>query len=219
LYVALFIVLKGYWRDNGGFRAWVSSPFFHGSFLFSVLYLFNVIDFEWREVARNSLPTILGFSLAAYTITFTLMGSALHRALSAAIDKKVGIPLIRIVNASFFHVILFQAFALLFALSTKGDFFIRHFGSKAGASNYKELIVAVTCYGGAFVGCFLTIYAIFLLISVGIAMFRLGALAARPPRVQVAEKNTVVNLPTADITNTLRFSLIRKFAQLLRLYN
>ena len=124
MYSALFSIVRSYWRDNGGFSAWVSSPFFHASFIFSLLYLAGVISIDWREIAKSSLPTILGFSLAAYTITFTLMGSALHRALSVAIDKKSGISLIRIVNATFFHVILFQAIALLYSLTSNGDFLL-----------------------------------------------------------------------------------------------
>ncbi|MDG5488259.1 hypothetical protein NYR55_06450 [Sphingomonas sp. BGYR3] len=218
MYSSLLKTIQTYWRENGGFVEWISSPFFHSSVLFSILYSFNIISFDWREISKDSLPTILGFSLAAYTITFTLMGSALHRALSTAIDKKSGMPLIRMVNATFFHVVLFQSLALLFSLSTDGDFYWRTFGGKPGFADALQVALFFTYYGGNFVGCFLTIYGVFLLLSVGLAMFRLGRLTTMPAKSVAANSNDLKEEEDSKVTRTWRFALVKGLAKILRLY-
>lgn len=219
MYSALFKTIALYWRDNGGFKEFISSPFLHASAAIALLYAFNVVSIDWRSVTLSSLPTMLGFSLAAYTITFTLMGSALHRALSAAIDKKSGTPLIKIVNATFFHIVLFQTISLTYALVTKGDFFWRTFGEGPGISELSHITAVVIVYGGDTVGCFLTVYAILLLFSVSFAMFRLGRLATLPSTaVRSGERDNGEQKPTVAQTKPIRFGIVKVIARVLRIY-
>ncbi len=222
MYKALFSAIRTYWHDYGGFREWISSPFFHVAILVTALYSAGVVRFDWRALATSSLPTMLGFSLAAYTITFTLMGSALHRALSAAIDRRSGTPLIRIVNATFFHIVLFQTFALTNAVVTQGNFFWDALGGRPGFGTFKSLLLGVIFHGGNIVGCFLVVYSILLLFSVGLAMFRLGRLSTKVPAPAAANTNNpppaAQERPEIDVTKTWRFAVVRFVARTLRLY-
>lgn len=220
MYKGLFSTLKQYWAEYGGLVAFVRSPFTHFSLIAAVLYSFGYLNIEWRQIIKSSLPTVLGFSLAAYTITFTLMGSALHRALGAAIDKTSGHSLLRIVNSTFFHVIVFQSIALLYAILSDGSLFtsmVNHIVSDAQISMW---INGQIIFWGDALGCFLAVYAFFLLLSVGFAMFRLGRLA---PAVAVPSAND--DTPEADaapplaVVDTRRFRFIVWLSKRLRLYD
>jgi hypothetical protein len=224
MYKTLLLILKTYWRDYGGFREWVASPFLHAAIVITGLYGLGVISFDWRALASSSLPTMLGFSLAAYTITFTLMGSALHRALSSAIDKDSGTPLIRIVNATFFHIVLFQSLALFNAVATQGSFFWEKLGGLPGFGSFRSFVLGITFHGGNLLGCFLITYSILLLFSVGFAMFRLGRLSTTvpPPSTRVSANDDGAAsepAPPPAITKTWRFAIVRFVARALRLYD
>ena len=208
-----------YWREYGGIIDLLRSPFAHFSFVVTALYAAGYIEIEWRQVVRDSLPTVLGFSLAAYTITFTLMGSALHRALTLAIDKKTGFRLIRIVNATFFHVVVFQAIALLYALLTKGSLIHSIVRASINNEHVAEWLNRQIAFWGDVLGCFFAVYAFFLLLSVGVAMFRLGRIS---PPVSVANANNNDSeqrvAENAAITATRRFKFIAWLSKRLGLY-
>jgi hypothetical protein len=211
-----------YWRDYGGFREWIASPFLHLALVVTILYAFGVVAFDWRGLSTSSLPTMLGFSLAAYTITFTLMGSALHRALSAAVDKDTGTPLIRTVNATFFHIVLFQSLALFNAVATQGRYFWKLLGGSPGFGNLSSFLLGIIYHGGNLLGCFLITYSLLLLFSVGFAMFRLGRLSSNAaPRAANLNQAPAhpPEPPSTDITRTWRFAFVRFVAKTLRLYD
>lgn len=224
MYKALYLLIRTYWTDYGGWREIVKSPFTHGALLTSVLYLLGFISMDWRTLSVGSLPTVLGFSIAAYTITFSLMGSALHRALSTAVDKVSGISLLTVVNTTFFHVVLFQALSLIYSYISKGD----------GA--YKAMIIVGVQRGEAIkiyntmravsdvFGFMLFMYATFLLLSVAIALYRLGGMSQRITKA-VSTAPTAANDisgETLDIDRktmgTIRFKILVMLAKVMGLY-
>ena len=222
MYAALRSIFRIYWQEYGGFRELIASPFLHFAALATVFYGFGALEFSWREFVLSSLPTILGFSLAAYAITFSLMGSALHRALSIAVDQRRGIPLINIVNSTFFHVLLFQVLALVYAVLSQGSLAANSLAMLPLTDEAKVAGVQSVAGFTDIFGFFLTTYSLMLLMSVGIAMFRLGRLS---PDRQVAQDGRPANddpAPAAelpDVTRTIRFRLVSGLARLLGLYN
>ncbi|MBO9516717.1 MAG: hypothetical protein J7493_01475 [Porphyrobacter sp.] len=160
----------------------------------------------------------MGFSLAAYTITFTLMGSALHRALTVAIDKKTGHKLIRIVNATFFHVVVFQAIALLYALLTKGSLVPSIVSWTVNDDQVAAWINVRVYFWGDVIGCFFAVYAFFLLLSVGLAMFRLGRIS---PPVVASSRGVPEHSQESEppVVRTLRFKFVVWLSKRLRLYD
>lgn len=225
MYKALGKILSTYWKEYGGFSELLSSPIFHASVFATFLFALGLVEFDWRAFAIDALPTILGLSLAAYAITFSLMGSALHRALSLAVDRRQGIPLINVVNSTFFHVLLFQLAALIFAALSGGTGFnklIALIPLEAEASkSVRELGFLVS----QFLGFFLTSYSTMLLLSVGLAMFRLGRLNPTQARLEderpdpgAANDDGSAIPAKIDLTKSWRFKLVAKLAKLLGLY-
>ena len=214
MYTDLFRQINIYWKEYGGWSGFLSSPFVHVSAISTALYTMGYLSVDWQNLALTALPTLLGFSLAAYTITFTLMGSALHRALSTAIDKKSGIPLIRTVNSTFFHVVIVQSIALIFSIMNKGTLVTGAIQSLPLTYTAKlDAIDIVNLIGNA-TGFFLVIYSVFLLASIAIGMFRLGRLAPPvPPPANEAQIPPPAN-ESNPIEQTRRFKaviLIGKF--------
>ena len=176
-YSSLLSILSRYWQDYGGLSEWIKSPFVHVSALVAALNVLQVIDYPWRQLSISALPTILGFSLAAYTITFTLMGSRLHSALSLAIYPGRNASLLISVNATFFHVVFIQALALIFSIVTNGTFFWVQLGTQLDIDTLTGRALIIVIYFTELIGSFLVNYAIILLFSIAIAMFRLGRLS------------------------------------------
>lgn len=222
MYAALRTIFGKYWQEYGGIPELFSSPFLHFAALATVFYGFGALEFSWREFVLSSLPTILGFNLAAYAITFSLMGSALHRALSIAVDQRRGIPLINIVNSTFFHVLLFQVLALVYAVFSQGSLAARVLAMLPLTDEAKVSGVQLIADFTDIFGFFLTTYSLMLLMSVGIAMFRLGRLS---PDSQAGQGSLPANDDPApatdlpDVTRTIRFRLVSGLARLLGLYH
>lgn len=226
MYKALFSIFATYWREYGGKKELLNSPFFHLAALATILFGNGLLEFDWRNFALDAFPTILGLSLAAYAITFSLMGSALHRALTIAVDKRRGLPLVNIVNATFFHVLVFQVLTLVFAVSTRGTAVNRLLRLVPLEKEASDVIMAYIYRFGEITGFFLTTYSLLLLLSVGIAMYRLGRLN---PKQDLAPEDIAPTTVTNDngesenfgreITGTVRFKILRRLAKVMRLYD
>ncbi len=186
-------ILSLYRREYGGFFEWLSSPFVHVSAGVALLATANVITLDWRHLAEEVLPTALGFSLAAYTITFTLMGSTLHTALRTAINQRRNVTLLTMVNVTFFHIVFIQVLALFFAIVSNGGFFYDVLGRPEGTNSYPGRAFFLISESANFVGAFLTIYAVTLLFSIAIAMYRLGRLSRSADRAVVVPRSIPPN--------------------------
>jgi hypothetical protein len=226
MYSTLFKILRGYWSDYGGWKEFIRSPFLHLSIFMTFLYAINLIDLDWRAFVIGSLPTILGFSLAAYAITFSLMGSALHRALSTKIDKRSGLPLIKVINSTFFHVLIFQLLALLYSIFSKGNLVANILGSNWFISRNVVPVAKAIYKTSDVLGFFLSSYSTILLLSVGVAMFRLGrlnGLPILPSSVPAAQGSTNDNSSAQaggpGVTGSLRFRFVAWLARSLGLYD
>lgn len=214
-----------YWSEYGGIRELASSPFVHFSALCTFLYWTGSINLNWRNLALQALPTILGFSIAAYAITFSLMGSALHRALSSKIDKTRGIPLISIVNSTFFHVVICQVISLLFAILSEGSLFPQLWRMSPLKTEISTKMVDFSKSFGDLFGFFFTIYSVVLLLSVSLAMFRLGRMAPRHENCQATPPKSAnddvdnLNSVKKSVIETRRFKFVAWLSRKLNLYD
>ncbi|MFT4055986.1 MAG: hypothetical protein QM681_15895 [Novosphingobium sp.] len=224
MYKAIFRIIRIYWSEYGGWKSLLLSPFWHFSIFAMILFHFGLIDLDWRALSISSLPTILGFSLAAYTITFSLMGSALHRALCATIDNERGIPLINIVNSTFFHVVLVQAIALIFSIASKGTGLYKVLRYFDVSTPSLKIIMSISETISNDFGFVFTIYSLVLLFSVAIAMYRLGRLApsidrkkSNPPASN-DDSGSIVQ-ENDRVLKSKRFKFVSWVAKVLRIYN
>lgn len=216
-YGGLAVAIRTYWKDYGGWHDVIQSPIFHASILSAVAAHKDWISIDWRPLTISMMPTILGFSLAAYAITFSLMGSKLHSALARATDT-AGKPLAFTTNATFFHNVFIQSLSLSFAVISKGHLFSDLTTYFIEDSKLRNTLIKVEIETGSFIGCLLLSYAVLLLFSSGLAMFRLGRLT--PITVQQAppanDTKLIVDETKAFQVYGIRWRLIRRLAKILR---
>lgn len=177
-YKGLWTPLSRYWADYGGWRDLLRSPFFHLSLIVTAGSYTAWLDPKWVELPLSLLPNLLGFSLGAYTLIFSLADERLLAALNApkAGDKPTNL---RIINATFLHFILVQTNAIIFALINRSSFFIDIIALiKTDIINMYSVRRVLTASAGAF-GYFLTIYAVVLLIGAALAAYRLAIMSGK----------------------------------------
>ena len=217
-YGGFALAMRTYWEDYGGWKDLFQSPILHVSVLLSIASLFDLISIDWRTLTIGMMPTILGFSLAAYAITFSLMGSKLHTALARATDG-AGKPLAISVNATFFHNVFIQALYLSFAVISKGPLFAKAIKNLSSPGDAQQIAIKVEVSAGDLFGTFLLIYAILLLFSSGLAMFRLGRLTpstTSPLHVANDGQDIKVRPPSAHQLYGFRWKVVRAVAMFLR---
>ncbi len=147
-----------YWENYGGFKTIVTSQYFRISLLLTTLLTIFVVIFGeskgWYEHTLNTLPDILGFSIASFAILISLGDNKFRKKLSAEKDSQKSTPFM-IINSSFVHFIFIQIIAILFALISQ--------------------ILVLKNIIFFFIGMFLLIYAVLLTLAatLGILQFSL----------------------------------------------
>lgn len=218
-YGGLGAALKVYWEDYGGWSDFRRSPLLHLSLLVATLGSAKLILIDWRALTVGMMPTILGFSLAAYAITFSLMGTKLHLALTRASDT-AGKPLARTVNATLFHNVFVQCACLSFAVITNGTLIAQLIGLVFGDVATARKLSSFQSQVASWLGTFLLVYAILLLFSAALAMFRLGRLVpsgvSNLPANDPAQTLPPSSPPAAEVIYGWRWTIVRAVAKVLR---
>ncbi|MBH9722850.1 hypothetical protein JAO10_21215 [Burkholderia contaminans] len=108
--------LPGYFEAYGGFKTLFTSRFFWAAIIITGLsYPFWSIK-DWWNVVTTVLPTILGFTIAAFALVIGLGAGVFKRQLHRA--RKSGKPPMYLqVSGIFVHQIVVQASAILFAVT------------------------------------------------------------------------------------------------------
>ena len=177
-YAGMGKAISRYWADYGGWSDFVRSPLFHLSVLIAA-GSYNIWTKEhWTDLPLSLLPNLLGFSLGAYALIFSLAGEKLLAALN--VEPPDGRPtLLRIINATFLHFILVQTFAIIFALMSRATIVTDAVGLiPIDSIAITKIQCLMTKTAGAF-GYWLTIYAVVLLIGAAIAAYRLAIMSGR----------------------------------------
>ncbi|WP_176036078.1 hypothetical protein [Brucella tritici] len=174
-WVTLFKWLNRYRRAYGGFRAMFASPFFGVAIIITGLSYSLWIEPKWIEKAENLIPSLLGFSLGTYAIIFSIVGGRIKGALRQ-VQAPHGVSYLEAINSIFFHFIFVQVCCLAWAFLYQGtwliDFVVLIEPSLPFARNgfiYVSLM-------GSFMGCFLLVYSILLMVAAAMAVYRLAIL-------------------------------------------
>lgn len=163
---AVTTVVRDYWRIYGGWKAWLSSPYMHASVVVTALSFGAWIKSGWWESVITVSPTIIGFSLAGLAVFFGMGDSGFRSKLAERDEDESSSPFIDVVVA-LVHFIVWQLFALIYALTSKSLDFVW-----VGAPKwYQETIPLMTPFAWCF-GYFLFIYSIFLVLATAFALFR-----------------------------------------------
>ncbi len=196
-YRGLWGALNRYWADYGGWRDLFSSPLFHFSALISVASYSAWLQPTWVDLPLSLLPNLLGFSLGAYALIFSLADERLLAALNAPTTD--GTPtVLRMVNATFLHFILIQTAAIVFALMNKSTLLIDLVEILGATPCWTSVLTRLlTCLAGA-IGYFLTVYAVVSLIGAALAAYRLAIMSGRAAAIAQANSEPPPPAPTSS---------------------
>lgn len=107
--------LPGYFQAYGGCKKLFASPFFWGAVVLTALCYPSWNSKDWWTTVTTVLPTILGFTIAAFALVIGLGVGVFKRQLHRA-RKSGKAPLYLQVSGIFVHQIVIQASAILFAV-------------------------------------------------------------------------------------------------------
>ena len=106
-------IFARYWRAYGGSRALFSSPYLHVSVLLAgAMYPFWLRE-AWWDTALSTLPNVLGFTLAGFTIWLGFGDEKFRTLISRAKPDRES-PFMG-VSAGFAHFVVVQILALMAA--------------------------------------------------------------------------------------------------------
>lgn len=163
--------LKILYKNYGGMKSLLSSSYFYIAVLFTSICWRLAVEDRWSALALSILPTLIGFSIAAFAIFFAIMDDRAREALRAP-EPSLGdrSPLL-IVASSAVHAIIVQIVGLLFSIA---------FSAKpipAPVCMIEQSIfvnIALSC-----VGLFLLSYGIILIVASVLSIFRILEIQSR----------------------------------------
>lgn len=167
--------LGRYIRDYGGLGSILRSPFLHFAILFAVLVQKQLKDGQLQALTLQTIPNLLGFSLGAYALLFSLISQRLKGALKA-IQNDNGVSYFDEMNATFLHFILMQVVAFLWVVGSQStiisdinNLFVNEFG----VILYCDIFMLMKWFSD-FIGLVLFIYVLLLVIAASLTVYRLA---------------------------------------------
>lgn len=172
-------IVRIYWSAYGKGGALFRSPFLHLSLAIMIPTIPLWTKKDWWELVLNVMPNMLGFSLGGYAILLAFGDTDFLSIISGKSDreKEKGSPFLHI-NANFFHFILMQFMALIFAVIAKAKIYsILPVALKSSIKHDHSFV-----YEGAFLlyhlmwffGFLIFIYAIATGLAATISIFEVG---------------------------------------------
>ena len=159
------------YRSYGGFRSLVVSEYFWLSILLPVLSWRLGVDEKWTDVARSILPTLAGFSVAAYALFFAVLDERARQALRAPAPELRNRSPLLILASSISHAVFVQVVALIIGVV----FPAKPFPTPecwAALAVWLNFIIS-------FAGLFLMLYGIVLLLAAVLSIFRILEIRSR----------------------------------------
>ncbi|MDX8436592.1 hypothetical protein RFN25_24510 [Mesorhizobium abyssinicae] len=150
-----------------------ASPFFGLAVIFSGLNYSQWVDPSWIGKVEALIPSLLGFSLGTYVILFSIMSGRLKGALHQ-VKSPQGVSYLEAINATFFHFIFVQVLALTWAFLFQGTWLFDLVHVLKKPYPWTGDVFKVVSLAGSFVGCFLLVYSILLMIAAALAVYRLA---------------------------------------------
>jgi len=169
----LYKWLRRYFRAYGGLRGILGSPIFGVSLIVSALSYSNWLTPTWVEKVETLIPSLLGFSLGTYAILFSIVSARLKGALRA-LKTRADVSYLESVNATFFHFILVQVVALLWATLFSGSWLFDALDILGGSTSWVAATKLWAFRVGSFTGFVLLTYSILLTVAAALAVYRLA---------------------------------------------
>lgn len=179
VYSSVGDIFSRYWRAYGGLRALLASPYFHCSLVFSALCFPLWSRNGWWDLATDVLPTMMGFSLAAYAMLLSFGDEKFQRLMSRAQvnDTNTFTEL----SATFVHFVIVQTIGFLLAIMAKAWYvpIPQWFRNFLSANAQIEVLLDVTGLVFWNLGGFFLVYAVATGLAATMRIFRLSDTFAR----------------------------------------
>ncbi len=158
------------YRSYGGFRSLLFSGYMWTAVFFSVLSWRKAIEGTWTSTALSVLPTLAGFSIAAYAIFFSVLNEREREALSKPEPNLNGRAPLLVLASSVSHAVVVQILAILIAIV---------FESKPAPDiECIKKYLKIAEMPVSFAGLFITIYGILMVLASVLSIFRILTIKA-----------------------------------------
>ena len=156
-------LLSRYWKNYGGWKAVLLSPYFHLAFLVGIFtFPYGYTDGRlWWDLPINILPSLVGFSLGGYAIFLAFGDEKFKRLISGNESDVQASPYLEL-NTTFLHFILVQISALILAVAAKSTNIIP-----------QEDNLCYFIYGYGLISYMGFLYALFLAMATTVVLYRL----------------------------------------------
>jgi hypothetical protein len=162
--------LRLLYRSHGGSAAIVKSGYFLWSVVAATLSWRAIFSESWMAVAQSVLPTLTGFSIAAFAIIFAVLNDGERRALSVPDDRLGGRSPFLILAGSVAHAVVVQIFGLIYAFI----FSNKPFPSYISCINGEIVNVVASA-----IGLIIFIYGIMMVLAATLSIFRILEIKSR----------------------------------------
>ena len=169
----MFGVLFQIYRDAGGFRFVLATPYIYLALALCFLLYDRSQSTDWSMIAISVFPSLIGFSLATFAIVLALFGAERLQILSTPRQGQSASPISKL-TALIVHSSLVQLSALLIAVSLKQNGICNTFQSESlvGQCIHSACLSLNPRDFFYVAGLFLTMYGLILIISTLLAVFQ-----------------------------------------------
>ncbi len=115
-YKSAFNSMKKYVNIYGGTKSILFSPYFLISILITAACRSMYFKPGWWELPKMILPSMIGFSIASFSLWISMLSSGLQKIFSRTPRT---IQVASSINSTFFHFIFIQILALIFAIAAE----------------------------------------------------------------------------------------------------
>lgn len=113
----MFENLRKLYGHHGGIKAVIRSGYFWVAIFLSTLSYKSVFDFGWSDMALGVMPSLTGFTVAAFAIIFAILDPRMLKLLMAS-DEDGRSPIAGIA-AAIGHAVFIQVSAIILAIAVK----------------------------------------------------------------------------------------------------
>lgn len=177
LYRGTYKIVRRYWKEYGGWKAVLLSPYFHISAILTFLTSQYWLTQPWWEVSLSVLPNIIGFAVGGYAIWMGFGDENFRQRISQRSPLDGSSPYLT-VSAAFAHFVVVQLLALLIALFAKASqcsmplpHWISTMVASLGFSTRLEEVLRPLFYG---IGFLMLCYALMTAFAATFAIFRVS---------------------------------------------
>jgi hypothetical protein len=189
----MFENLRNLYRHYGGLTAVMTSWYFWVAAFLSALSYKSIFDFGWADLALSVMPSLTGFTIAAFAIIFAILDAELLKKLM--LPDGNGHSPISAIASSIGHAVFIQVSALILAISSKTI-------DLSGVWSFLEAYIRCNKYPPEFflkfgfwvpnffsgIGLLFTFYGVILVLAAILSIVRMQLIVAKATKPPSASK-------------------------------